>query len=1134
MIRASGALTAKRAATYYRREYTRGDYYTSDRTSSTGTWQGRGAERLGLAGEVQPETFAALLEGRSPLDGSQLVAAEAATGKHRAAWDFSIAPDKSVSLVALVGGDRRVVAAHLRAAARAFEAIEQHAGTGRGSQIVPTGNLVIARFDHDSSRALDPHLHSHQVIFNLTDRARRGQAEWRALEPRGLYAAQSLGTAIYHAELARELQALGYEVRANPRGLVRILGIPEAALAAFSKRRRQILDELERRGGSAADSQRAALRTRARKDRDVDPAALRQAWRAEADRQGVDFAALRRAADDRVLAGRHLPPGDPLAQARASAAWAVEHLSERQAAFRHLDLETSALRHGAARGPGLDEVRAALAAHPGLLEGAAGLMTTEAALRLEQRNLELVRAGQLPCGRPVLDRPYVARATSLAADQLRVVRHILESREQVLGVEGKPGTGKTFTLTAVRDAAEAAGWSVRGFAVTTGAVAQLRAVGLEAATLKSLQAHPPDSPSPRQLWIVDEASLMSNRDAATALESAQRAGARLVFVGDRLQHHAVEAGHPWASFQVAGLRPAQLDVIRRQQDPELLAAVELSAQGRAGDAIRHLDGRGHVVEIASARERHAAMVRDFAAAPRRTLMIAPSHAERRDLNFLARRELVAGGRISPEAIAVEVAVGKGLTAAQRADPRNYEVGDVVAYPRAARSRGFHAGDTARVLAVDPERHILRVERHRDGALVDYDPRRLRGGDLARVETRQLAAGDRVQFRRADPALSIPNGATATVREAAAPGRLVLQLDGPAGRSGRTVTLAPGRGPLPLDYAYAVTSHAAQGATVRRVLATFDTRHSAELVNRQQAHVTLSRASHQLVVYTDDRSALPGAVDRRASKTSALDVQLPSRSDNHAPSPLHRDASRRDATGREPSEPARRAPRRARGPAAEPDPAAGRRPRARPGRRADRPQRPRDPGPRPGADREPRQEPRPHRAAHRGRRSLAPAERGSPLRRDRRPLHARDPDRPRSPLERPRSPAPPLAQRLIAAAERWRSTHAGHGAVARQERPFAPAAAAPRQERPAALAPPTPLRVRPGFGNRPLRVALAAPPAARVVSALVRAEDAERHLVGLIKEVGVGRALALLPPALARAVQSVREVARLLAGLSRDR
>jgi hypothetical protein len=1104
VIRASAALSAGRVANYFRRDYTIGDYYTAGAVVGAGTWEGKGAERLGLEGEVDPDDFYALLRGQAPHGGPELVAAQTGSGKHRAAWDFQAAPDKSVSLVALVAGDPRALAAHLTAAGRAFAELEKHAqAKDRGRQAVATGNLVIARFDHDSSRALDPHLHSHRVVFNLTQRSPAppgapappgtasapgtlsapgapappgtasapgtlsapgtvsapgapaaptapappgtpgGLGEWRALEPRQMFAAQRLATAIYHAELARELQALGYEVHADARGLVRIAGISDEVLREFSKRRRDILAEVARRGGlgNLADRQRAALVTRARKNHDIDPEALRAAWRAEAARLGLDLDALRRAAAERLAAAPLQPPADALATARAAVSWAAAHLAERQASFRAIDLETFALQHAAARGAGLAEIRAAIAQHQALIFGAGERITTRAALALEQANLARVRAGILPGGPPILSRPYQpAPGTTLGPDQLRVVRHLLESRAQVLGVEGKPGTGKTFTLAAVREAAEQAGWTVHGFAVSTGAVAQLREVGIAADTLKSLAARPPAAPRPRQLWIVDEASLLGNRDAAVALDSAHRAGARLAFVGDRRQHHAVEAGAPWPAFQAAGLRPAQLDHIRRQQHTDLLAAVQLTAAGRAAEALRLLDARGHVVEIASLPDRHAAMVKDYLASPRQTLMIAPSRAERRDLNFLARRELLAAGRIAANSSTVEVAVSKGLTSAQRADVRHYQVGDVVSYVRAAPAHGVRAGDTARVVAIDPDRHTVTVERHRDGQRFTYDPRRLRGGDLVRIASRELAAGDRVQFRRADRAYGVPNGAIATVREITPAGRILLELDG--GRA-RTVTLDARAGPLSLDHAYAVTSHAAQGSTVHRVLATIDTRHSVELVNSQQAHVTLSRASHQLTVYTDNRSTLPAAVARQAHKATALEVQTPPRSHPHAPAPPPRATAhpagsgpaappglpRPGPDGRADPSRDRHAGGRSGGRAfAQRGPAPQRGARAGPGSRTRRPFGARDPRPRPHPLREPRPQPRSERPQGLPRRPDPPAERPDPRRRGSRPRDDRHASRDRSAVERRPALADPVARRLIDAATRWQEARSRPAAL----------------------------------------------------------------------------------------------------------
>jgi conjugative relaxase-like TrwC/TraI family protein len=1140
MIRGSRQpLTCQQAEHYYASEYTRGDYYASDRAESAGTWCGQGAERLGLAGPVAREDFQALLLGLAP-DGTVLVAPEAASGKHRAAWDFVASPDKSVSLVALLGGDDRVRAAHLRAADLAFAVLERHARTKTTSrELITTANLVAARFDHDTSRELDPQLHSHYVLFNLTERS---PGEWRALETREIYLAQTLATAVYHAEIARDLQALGYRVAANARGHVRILGIPPAALAHFSKRRAQILAELARQEGrQVPDAQQAALRTRRRKDHDVDRAALARLWAAAAAEHGIDFDALRRDAAARVASGRHLPAGDPLGQAAASVAWAVDHLTERKAVLTARELETAALRHVAGRGAGAAEVRAALAAHPGLIRDSRDRITTEATLRLELANVAILREGLAAQAPPILDRPYTGEGRSLHPDQLRVARHVLESRAQVLAVEGKPGTGKTYTLEAIREAAQEARWGVRGYAVSTGAVAELAKVGLEAATIKALELRTP-LPAPRQLWIVDEAGLMSNRHAATVLAKARAAGARLVLVGDRRQHHAVEAGKPFAVLQRHGLRAARLDTIQRQKTPDLLAAVQLSADGRAREALARLDASGHVVEIVSRSARHAAMVRDYVGSPRDTLMIAPSHAERRDLNFQARRALIAAGQISPVAVVVEVAVGKGVTGAERADIRNYEVGDHVTYHRDAPTQGVKRGDTARVLAVDPEAHTLRVERHRDGAVFSYDPRRLRGVDLARVETRELAPGDRIQFRRAERSHGIVNGAMATVCSVEPGGPLAVRLDG---RKAALVTLDPARGPLALDHGYAMTAHAAQGSTVRNVLATIDTTHSAELVNRQQANVTISRATHRVTIFTNDRTALPAAVDRQPAKSSALDLRRAASPERSAHAPEQVPAATAQPA-REPAGPGH--PVRAGGPdrpgvpdRATPEPArsaaAGRtaagpettRGRAqgrdaRP-RRGDRPRRAhfaRDPAPRSNDRRRPGREPRAPRPAERLRAFLSPARWSSALRLRRGPGDRADARR-HFTRERGNRPAPSPAQRLAAAVARWQAWRAERDAL-RQESHALRAAAFQAGREPTPAAPAGAASPR----DRALR---------RVterLAALNRPGNPERELARLLDEIGWRKALSLLPGLALSAGRALRQLGRLLADLGHER
>src|SRR6266851_5959809 len=221
LVMSKGALSVGQAETYYREKYSEDDYYT-EAQRVTGEWYGRGAETLGLSGAVSEEDFRAVLRGTRPGTGEVLVSAATGRDERRAGWDATFNASKSVSIQALVGDDSRLVDAHRRAVERALLELEEFAQARRhrGQEWVTTANIVAARFDHIAARPSetaardgygpDPHLHTHVVIANMT---LRPDAMWRSLDPVEIYRSQSFATAVYRSELAREVQALGYQIR---------------------------------------------------------------------------------------------------------------------------------------------------------------------------------------------------------------------------------------------------------------------------------------------------------------------------------------------------------------------------------------------------------------------------------------------------------------------------------------------------------------------------------------------------------------------------------------------------------------------------------------------------------------------------------------------------------------------------------------------------------------------------------------------------------------------------------------------------------------------------------------------------------------------------------------------------------
>ena len=595
---------------------------------------------------MDPDVFTAILEGRVP-DGPRL----GRPGKdgeivHRPGRDLTLSAPKSVSLAALVGGDARVAEAHGRAVKRTLAWVEERAvetrmkepGSGPG-QAPTTGRMiragdqkaVIATFTHETSRNLDPQLHTHAVIANMVQGA---DGKWRTMANEKLYSSKMLIGALYRGELARELGKLGYGIeKTHADGRFEIAGVSREVIDAFSTRRAEIEAAMDGRGlGTPAENQRAAQRaalmTRAAK-RDVDRAELREMWQRQADGLGFDARALtadvmerNRGAGKGIEAGREAASDGaparqadlfepaPQAPADAAMAWAVEHLSEREAVFAKTDLLAAALawKPGSVT-IGEAEAAAARLEKEGTLH-ACGLpawgesLTTDRAVADEKETIALMARGQ-GMSRPVM-RSWIAGPLlhngRLTVGQKEAVKTILSSKDRVVGVQGYAGTGKTTMLDRARQLAAKSGYRTIGVAPSASAARTLAAeAGIETETLQRFLARNAGIAEGRltrkgaremraafrkTVLVVDEGSLASTVQARDLLRIAAAIRIpRVVLVGDRKQLDAVDAGKPFAQLQAAGMKTAVMDEILRQKDAELKEAVRASLAGEIGKAF---------------------------------------------------------------------------------------------------------------------------------------------------------------------------------------------------------------------------------------------------------------------------------------------------------------------------------------------------------------------------------------------------------------------------------------------------------------------------------------------------------------------------------------------------------------------
>ncbi|WP_411340288.1 MobF family relaxase [Sphingopyxis sp. J-6] len=898
MVASVSALTSSAQASSY---YEADDYYAEGGLSPS-EWHGKGAEGLGLSGDVDRNQFRELLDGK--VADQQLGTVRDGQLEHRPGWDVTLSAPKSVSIVAEVAGDRRLIEAHGQAVKTALAHVEVHMAATRvrhGGSVTreATGNLIVASFQHGTSRAQDPQLHTHNVIMNATQ---GGDGSWRSLEPRAIYQLQKQIGAIYRQELALKVRELGYEIAPGKESMFEIKGVSADVMAAFSTRSAEIEAALGERGttreeASAAEKQMAALDTRQAKVA-ADHGALVADWRATADGAGFDAKArlaLVREAEARAATGIHLPD---LSIADRAVAHAADKLGERQSVFSVAALHEEAGRVGLGKA-GYAEIGEAIgrATREGELvdrtfvdrRGAAFAgFTTRQNIAAEKTLLRTETHGRgalAPIASPLAAAKAVAGAAAQAersgfgwnADQKAATEQLLTSRNRVTAVQGYAGTAKTTTVLATfAREAEARGVSVVALAPTASAAMTLgEALGTRGDTVaRHLLAPEGTASGPPVAWIVDEASLLSARDTARLFDLAEQQDARIILVGDVKQLGSVEAGAAFAQLQSAGMETAKLGEIVRQSNAATKEAVLASIEGDAKKALAALDrGGGQIVEHADRAGRFAAIAERYAgfdkATRARTLVIEPSREGRDALTADIRAALARSGALSGPAVVVDSLVNKGLTRAEARDPLSYDRGDVVRFTSDYPDKGVARGEAYRIEAVDPAKAAIALKSE-DGREVDWRLRQWGAGKVQvfAPQNMELKTGDSIRFTRNDREAGRINGARGEVTGIDEQARTATVL----GARGQTQTLdldtARDRH---IAHAYVDTAFAAQGRTADYVIIHADSK-ATNLVDQKSFYVGISRAKESATIVTDNRAKLVSAINERAGAVQTAIAQ----------------------------------------------------------------------------------------------------------------------------------------------------------------------------------------------------------------------------------------------------------------------
>ncbi len=868
MIQSTSAAHAKK---YFNDALSKSDYYLNDQELQ-GRFTGLLADRLGISGKADKNTFYQLCDNVNPTTGKNLTPRtkeERTTG-----YDVNFHCPKSVSIVHALSKDDHILKAFESAVSDTLKEIEADSMTrvrvgesNQRNEDRKTGELIIAGFTHQTARpvkdmAPDCHLHHHAYIFNCTyDPIEK---KIKAGQFREIKRDMPYYQARFHKRMADKLIDLGYDIRVTDKAF-EIAGVPESVIKHFSKRTNEIGQFAKEHGITDAKTlDELGAITRAKKQSNLTMQELKKAWREQINAQitYADGEADRLIRYSGKIKEQKIFTKDCINHA-------LEHSFERASVMQDRRLLANSIKHSIGeRHIGIDNIESAIDTDQRLIsvsQKGLNYYTTKEVLAEEREMVRLARQGQ---GR---FKPLYKVAPEIKAkgQQGDAMEYLLTSNNQTNILRGVAGAGKTTSLIELESHILAAG--KQAFFVTPGATTAREQMPLEGfketeTVAKLIDNNELQSKLKDQVLIVDEAGQLGTKDAISLLRIAERQNCRLIFVGDTRQHNAVMRGDALRVINTIGQIPTAevTQIYRQRSNPKYLSAVEDLSKGEIENAFYKLEDMGAIKTIDPLNPNRL-LVADYMDAVKQgknVLVISPTRKQGQVVSGEIRNELRKAGIIGKKETMVNRLENLNYTEAEKADWRKYSPGQVVQFSQNAPmiKRGsvwhLHDVDESNITIKGTNNEVRSLPLNRADAFNVYLKREI-----------ALSKGDKIKvtqggFDIEDKRLS--NGQSMEVLKVSKNG--VMYLRNEVSKVNYKVNSGFGH----IDHNYCSTSHSAQGKSIDTVLIA----QGAETfgaTDAKQFYVSCSRGKESIFLYTDDKEQLLEYAKRLGDRTSAMEL-----------------------------------------------------------------------------------------------------------------------------------------------------------------------------------------------------------------------------------------------------------------------
>lgn len=851
--------------------YTADDYYLQN----VGEWQGGLADKLEYTGEIKEADFQSLIKGVDP-QGRFEIQSGGKDHVHTAGVDLTFSAPKSVSIAGLVLDDKRVLEAHHKAVSEALRYIEKNYTNVRIKEdgkvhSEHTGNMLAAKFQHISSRELDPQIHTHCLVLNFTEKT---NGDIKAMDYKEIYDAKLLLGQIYRSELAANLKEHGYQIESDSKGLFEIKGVPSELMAEFSKRSEQIqqrFDELKEQFPSRNEAElkaQAALETRKVKD-EPSPDELKQQWNERTSNLQIDKQSLTTELTTNATPEKTTTNINIIIDRAVSIATEHEAVASREDILK----VATKISMGEHRVNALQE---ALDNNQSVIKLNAKEYTTIEIVEMENKIVNQVIDGREKLNS--MDQSKVqdgikgyenAKGFSLTDGQKQSVEHIMSSTDRIIAIQGDAGTGKTTMLDVVRTIVDKENSNsenkveVVGLSFTGKAASEIEdASQIQSRTIASLVGSKDELHG--KLVVIDEASMLSIKDINSILNRSDET-TKIVLIGDTKQLQTIGQGKIFSSLQEKDvISTVRMSEVQRQKNLGYKDVVDKLGNKQIEAAFEKLNASNRINEISQRSERLSAITAKYLENPKETIIVTAANKDGVELNKMIRDELKQAGKVSHQGIDYVTRETKSLLGAEKFYAENYSAGDIVVANKA--DVLGKAGAEAKITSINKEQNTITVQSMADKKELTLDLK-IHGGNL-QIYTEQnktFAAGDKILFLKNDKGLGVKNGQTGTISEIGRGNKLTVKTE-----KGTELQFNPSTQYKYIGHGYALTDYKSQGQTEKHVIYHADTDKG---VNFNQAYVGITRGKDSVTIYTNDKDSLMEKVKQEQQKTTTLDHNL---------------------------------------------------------------------------------------------------------------------------------------------------------------------------------------------------------------------------------------------------------------------